>query len=200
VIVLGIVGPIAAGKSVVLQMLAELGATVVSADDISRQLLKPGSPLVAQIAARFGGRFIDDAGHLKRKELARLIFADAAARRQLNALTHPPMVAEIQRRIEQARADGVKVMAVEAAVLEQMGALDLVDKIVMVTAPPQVRRERLIQRDALDPAEASRRIAVQQQLGLEDTPADFTIVTDCPLECTRKQVQRLWETLQALDP
>jgi len=195
VIVLGIVGPIASGKSVVLEELAELGAVTLAADEISRDLLKPGSALLGEVAAEFGAHLLDAAGHLKRAELAHLIFTDDSARQRLNAIMHPPMLAEIRRRIEQARAAGVELMAIEAAVLEQIGALELADKVVMVTAPRDVRTRRLRERDGLDEDEATRRLQVQEQIGLAHTPADFSIDTNCSLEATRQQVRHLWQTL-----
>jgi dephospho-CoA kinase len=194
-VILGVVGPMAAGKSAVVAALAELGAATIRADDISRDLLAPGAPLTEQVMAAFGRSFRDDKARLDRKALARLIFSDPAARERLNAIMHPPMLAELRRRIEQARETGAPVLAMEAAVLEQMGALGLADVVVMVCAPEEVRVRRLIARDGISEAEARRRIALQREIGLEETPARHVIDTSGDLESTRRQVRELWERL-----
>lgn len=197
--VLGIVGPIGSGKSVVARMLAELGAEVIQADSISRELVEPGSPTLARIAAEFGECYVDDQARLKRKDLARLIFSDDSARERLNAIMYPAMLGRMRELIAQRRAAGCEVLVLEAAVLEPMGAIPLTDRVVMVTAPEAVRCERLTQREGLSAAEAADRIALQRRIGLEATRADFTISTDCSLECVRAQVLELWRAI-ACDP
>jgi dephospho-CoA kinase len=129
--------------------------------------------------------------------MAQLIFADDAARRRLEAITHPAMLEEVHRRIEQAEAEGARVVAVEAAVLYVMGLDDLVDTIVLVTADRAERVRRLMQRDGLSREEAEDRVRLHHRLGLDEPPADVVIDTTSGVEQTRHQVQRLWKELTA---
>jgi dephospho-CoA kinase len=197
---LGIVGSLGAGKTAVLQMLAELGAAAISADDVSRGLLQPGSPLLAQVIAAFGQDFLRPDGSLNRRALAELIFRDPSARQRLEAITHPPMVAEIKRRIERAEQAGAPVVAVEAANLYQMGAAPLVDYILRVQAGREERLRRLMQRDGLEPAQAEARLRLHEQLGLDEAAADFVLDTTGSLADTRSRVEALWRRLLTLRP
>ncbi len=196
-VVLGVVGPIAAGKSVVLAALEELGAATIRADDVSREILQPGRPELDAVREAFGDRFISGDGSLRRQALADLIFADADARQLLNKLVHPPMVAGIARRVEEYRncPHPPPLVAVEAAVLLQVGMGELVDKLLLVDAPTEVRIQRLIQRDGLPRAEARRRVELHDELGLGQVRADYVIEAVGSLDNTRDQVARLWPQL-----
>ena len=199
-VVLGVVGPIAAGKSVIIASLEGRGAVTIRADDVSRELLQPGCHELCAVQAAFGERFINGEGRLRRRALAELIFAEPAARRRLNELLHPAMVARIAEGIEQLRSSPQPppLVAVEAAILLEMGAKQLVDKLLLVNAPVEVRIQRLAQRDSLPGDEARRRVAVHDRLGLGQVQADYVIETTGSLEDTRQQVARLWPRL--LDP
>jgi len=192
---LGIVGPLAAGKSVVLQMLADLGAAVFRADDVNRDLLQPGTPLLAKVIRAFGEKYLRPDGSLDRAALAQLIFSDDCARRRLESIVHPPMLSELKRRIEQAEAQGARVVAVEAAVLYVMGADKLVDKVLLVTADRDERLRRLMERDGLSREQAEQRLRLHERLGLDHPPADYVIDTTAGLQHTAAQVRRLWREL-----
>ncbi|MCD6351068.1 MAG: dephospho-CoA kinase [Armatimonadetes bacterium] len=192
---LGIVGPLASGKTVVLGMFAELGAASIAADDVSRDLLQPGSELLARVIEVFGRQYQRPDGSLDRAALGRLIFADDEARRRLEALTHPPMLEEMRRRVEEAERTGVPLIVVEAAVLYVMGADKLVDRVVLVTADRQERLRRLMQRDGLTREEAERRLQLHERCGLDQPPADYVIDTTQGLGQTRRQVEALWRKL-----
>ena len=135
-LVVGLIGPIAAGKSVVLDELERLGALGVRADDVSRELLAPGSELLERVIAQFGEQYRGDDGGLDRRALGKLVFADPAARERLEGVIHPAMVARMTELIEKdrARGGGPEVMVIEAANLPQMGGVGLADVIVQVTA------------------------------------------------------------------
>lgn len=200
-VVLGVVGPIAGGKSVIMVALEEWGAATVQADAVSRELLVPGRPELQAAREAFGDGFVDAEGRLRRRALADLIFADGGARRRLNELLHPAMVARLAERIEQFRSGpgSPPLVAVEAAVLLQMGARELVDKLLLVDAPAEVRIQRLAQRDGLRLAEARRRVQLHDRLGLGRVCADYVIEAGGSLENTREQVAELWPDLVALD-
>ena len=154
--VLGITGPLASGKSTVLAILGELGAQTLRADDISRELLQPGNPVLEQVRQAFGDEFFAPDGTLRRPRLAARIFADPQARARLNQIMHPPMTARLRELVDSYRhqADPPPVVALEAAILHEMGLDRLTDRILLVTAPEEVRVRRLQARDGLSEDES----------------------------------------------
>jgi len=173
-------------------MFRELGAAAVVADQVSRDLMQPGEPLLARVIEAFGPGFRRPDGNLDRKALAKLVFADDDARCRLEALTHPAMIEEMRLRVEQAQAEGYPLIVVEAAVLYTMGADKLVDYVVLVTAGREERLRRLMQRDGLCRTEAEARLQLHERIGLDHPPADYVIDTTAGLEDTRRQVECLW--------
>ncbi len=198
-VVVGLVGPLASGKSVVAHELGDLGAEVFTADEVNRDLLAPDQPLLRKVVEAFGPGYLRPDGSLDRAALGRRIFEDEADRTALEAIVHPAMTEELARRVARARAAGAPFVVVEAAVLHKMGAAGLVDVVVRVTASREERLRRLIDRDGLSVEEAERRLAVHERLGLDDVPAEHVIDTTEGLEATRKQVRELWEKLLSGD-
>ncbi len=185
-IVIGLIGPIAAGKSVVLDEFRRHGAVTVEADSISRELLQADAPLLEEVVEEFGEQFVDAEGRLKRRELAEVVFADADARKRLEQIVHPAMVRWMSDFIRQHRIRAeTEVIAVEAANLVAMGALPLVDLTVLVTAPRETRLQRLINRDGLRSEEAERRLRLHDELEIDDFQADYVIDTGCSEAFTR---------------
>ncbi len=199
-IVLGVAGPLASGKSTVLELLEELGAATLRADDISRELLQPGQPVFEQVRAAFGDEYLTPAGELERKKLAELIFSDAEARQRLNRIMHPPMVARLRQIVDEycQAANPPPVIAIEAAILHQMGLDQIVDKVLLVTACQQTRIERLCHRDGISTQQAQRRVELHDELGLGQVEADYIIDTNGEIANTCQQVERLWEELMGL--
>jgi len=199
-IVLGVAGPLASGKSTVLKLLEELGAATLRADDVSRELLQAGQPVFEQVRAAFGDEYLTPAGELRRKKLAKLIFADAQARQRLNRIMHPPMVAQLREIADEYRraAEPPPVIAIEAAILYQMGLDKIVDKVLLVTASEPTRIRRLRQRDGLSEQQAQRRVKLHDELGLGQVEADYIIDTSGELAETRQQVTNLWAQLTEL--
>jgi len=194
-LVIGLVGAIGAGKSEVMRLLEGLGARTVAADELSREVLAPGQPALAEVRAAFGDDYFDATGALQRRKLGERVFQDEAARRRLDAIVHPHMTAALQRRLAQWRAAGVGVAVVESAVLEEMGARPLVDRVVRVTAPFAVRLARLMARDGSSEAEARRRLDAHHRLGLEAPPADYEIENAGDRAQLRTRVEHLWAEL-----
>ncbi|MGM0491441.1 MAG: dephospho-CoA kinase [Armatimonadota bacterium] len=190
--VIGVIGPIAAGKSVVMDELSRLGAGIIRADEVSREILAPDSPLLDEVIAEFGDSFRKKDFALDRAKLGAVVFADEDARRRLERIVHPAMVRRIAEKIERMRTTDQPAVAVEAANLIEMGAEPLVDVTVMVDAPEDVRLRRLMERDGLSRSEALRRIELHRRLGIAEHPVDFRIDTSGDEQITRRQVQRLW--------
>jgi len=195
VIAVGLIGPIAGGKSVVLETLARCGAAIIKADDISRELLAPGSEHLEAVIEAFGREFLGPDGELRRRELGAAIFEDAGARRKLNRLLHPGMVARMRERLQELEEEGRSVVVIEAANLVEMGGLELVERVVMVTAPREERLRRLRARDGLSQAEAERAVRVQEEMGIEETEADYVVETSGDEGDTEMKAERLWQEL-----
>lgn len=194
-IVVGIVGGIGAGKTEVLRLLADLGAATVAADELNREVLAPGAETLGAVREAFGEAYFEADGQLRRRALGDLIFRDEAARRRLEAIVHPAMLARLQARLARWRTAQVPVAVVEAAVLAQMGALELVDRVLLVSAPESLRRQRLQARDGLDAGQVGQRLALQAQMGLDAPAADYEIVNDGDLTSLREKVERFWRWL-----
>ena len=193
--ILGITGGVATGKSTVTGMLAEEGALTVSADDIARAQLAPGTELTQAVLAAFPlcrdatGQGID------RRALSQLIFADAQARTQLEALTHPAIIAALELQITEWRNAGPGIAIAEIPLLFEADLGRLVDVVVVVACEETTQIMRLQTRQVIDEAEARRQIAAQWPISAKIARADIVINTDKGLEDTRRQVQALWDTL-----
>lgn len=195
--VIGVTGPMGAGKSVVLAALEALGAATLRADDASRELLAPGARLVTTIREAMGDGVFRPDGALDRARAAALIFADEQARARLEAIMHPAMVEWLTRELDRLRraADPPGIVAVEAAILTHMGARPLVDAVLRVHAPFEECLARLRARDGLTPEQARARLALHERLGLFSEPADFVLDTSGTPEDTRRRVRDLWPEL-----
>jgi dephospho-CoA kinase len=199
VTVVGLTGPIGSGKSVVLSMLAEMGAATLRADDASRELLARDSRLVSEVRDALGVAVFDADGSLNRPRTAALIFRDPEARARLERVLHPQMVAWLAERVEELRASPQPpaVVVIEAAILTHMGARDLADTVVRVQADRETCLARIMARDGVSRDQAAARLALHENLGLFDEAADHVIPTGGTLEDTRRAVQALWPALAA---
>jgi dephospho-CoA kinase len=198
-LVLGVTGGIATGKSTVVGIFRELGAEVIDADAIAREVTAPGTEGARRIREQFGDVFFDEDGALLRRELGERVFADADERRRLEAIMHPLIIDRIRSRIDELRkAPGAteRVVVVEAAVLIEAGATGLVDRILVVAAEQRTQGRRLTERGEWTEQAIAQRIASQMSQEEKLRYADYVISTDCPISETRRQVVRLWERLR----
>ncbi len=195
--VLGIVGPMGSGKSHMLDIFGRLGAFTIRADDLSRELLQPGVPLTLAIKRTFGEEYFDGEGRLLRGKLASAIFASETARRRLNEIMYPAMVSGLRQRLQELRSapSPPALVVVEAANLYEMGADELVDHVLSVTAPRPVREERIRRRDGLTLGETRRRLDAHAAAGLDDSRADFEISTDTEEGQLQADVEALYGRL-----
>ena len=196
-VVIGIVGGIAAGKSTVAALFAAAGLEHVDADGIARALVDEPAIRTA-LRARFGAAVERDDGSLDRAALARLVFADAAARRDLESITHPQIRARILAQIEAAKAAGRSVLLDAPLLLE--GPLHAhCDAVVFVDASDAVRRRRALARGWSE-AEWQRREQNQLGLGLKRARANASIRNDADLDATRRAVEELLSTWRDCPP
>jgi len=198
---IGMTGGIASGKSLVARLFEELGAGIVDADRLAREVLAPGGPAYDDVVRAFGREILRPDGSVDREALAARIFADPAARLRLNGLTHP----HIRRRMAEEAArlstrPGIEVIVLDIPLLlETTDGRDL-DGIVVVYADDDVRLRRLIARDGLSEEDARRRLAAQMPLREKLARADWVIDNNGPPERTRDQVRAVWEALRARRP
>jgi dephospho-CoA kinase len=145
----GLTGGIGSGKSEVARLFAKLGAAVIDADEIARQLVEPGSPALAEIIRLFGAGCVDDDGRLNRAALAKIVFNDATRRQQLDAIMHPRVRARIEQDILACARQPYAIIVVP--LLLEANQTDLVDRVLVILAPETTRLQRVIDRDAREP-------------------------------------------------
>lgn len=194
-LIVGLTGGIATGKSTVARRLQELGAWLIDADRIAREVVEPGEPALEEIRARFGPEVIGPDGRLDRARLGQIVFRDEKAREDLEAIVHPRVRQKMRETIERLRREhDTGVIVCDIPLLFETGVgLEWVDRTVVVYAPIEVQRERLMQRSGLDREEAERRIAAQLPTDEKARRADYVIDNSGDLESTLEQVDRLWE-------
>ena len=191
-------GGIASGKSTIARRLAEHGAVVVDADQLVREVQQAGSPVLAAIAETFGERMLRPDGTLDRAALGSRVFGDDAAIAQLNRIVHPAVRAESARRFEEAfAADPDAVVVYDVPLLVEARVDDPWQLIVVAHAPEDVRLRRLVELRGMTEADATARLASQVPDEARLRIADVVIDTAGSLESTLRQVDALWESLDA---
>jgi dephospho-CoA kinase len=195
---IALTGGIASGKSTIARRLAEHGAVIVDADQIVRDVQAPGSPVLERIAETFGSDVIGSDGALDRAALGARVFGDAALLKQLNAIVHPAVRAESQRRFEAALAeDPEPVVVYDVPLLVEARVDDPWDTVVVAHAPASERLRRLVELRGMDERAAQERIDAQVSDERRLAIADVVIDTAGTLEATRAQTDALWERTRA---
>jgi dephospho-CoA kinase len=193
--IIGLAGQIGSGKSLAAAMLKEMGAALIDADELGRQAVEPGRPAYTDICAAFGADYLLADGSLNRKALAALVFNDDPARRLLNEITHPRIRAEAEKLIARYRAEGHKVIVLEAAILIGSSFAAVADEIWLVTAPLEQIYGRLNRRDGLSQAETAARLASQLPVEKQAAAADRIIINDGNEQKLRGQLEVLFNCL-----
>jgi len=195
----GLTGGIASGKSTVARIFRELGAHVLDADRIAREIVPPGSAALARIARAFGKELLRPDGTLDRAALGAIVFADARKRRVLEGILHPLILDEIDRRVDELeRGDPGGVVIVEAALILELGRQAEFDTLVVVWADEEQQRRRMIQRDSLSVEEAGRRLDAQMSLAEKRGRAQFVIDNSRDQAACRADAERVYGELQLL--
>lgn len=189
--IIGLTGGIASGKSTVSRMLEALGAIIIDADRIAREIVVPGSEALAEVAEAFGTGVLNPDGTLNRSALARIVFNDPVALKRLNDITHPRIIEAINRRIA-ALPRQERIAVLDAALLIELRLYSLVDEIWLVCVSPQTQQERLLLRDHMPPADAEKIIRAQLPLSEKMKAATRCIDNNGTLEALRQQVEALW--------
>jgi dephospho-CoA kinase len=189
--VLGLTGGIGSGKSMVAQTFAQLGAVVIDADQLAREVVEPGQPALQEIATAFGRDVLLSDGRLDRSKLAGIIFADPAERARLDAITHPRIRARMDEEIK-ARRSGPGVLIVDIPLLYENARTHSVERVIVVWVDPQTQLRRIRRRDGLSAEAARQRIAAQMPLDAKRARADHVIDNSGSREDTRRQVEAIY--------
>ena len=195
-ILVGLTGGIGSGKSTVSAALAERGALIVDADAIAREVQAPGSPVLAKLAERFGSDVLQADGALDRPALASIVFSDPDALKDLNAIVHPAIGAETNRRVLAAR-DTDRVVVLDIPLLTENPRPGL-QGIVVVDVPEDTQVERLVRFRGFDEADARARIAKQATREQRLATASFVVDNSGDLDALAPQLDALWQWLTAL--
>jgi dephospho-CoA kinase len=195
-LLVGLTGGIATGKSTVSDMFRSLGAVIIDADLLARQVVEPGEPAYADIVTEFGPDVVQLDGALSRKRLGAVVFANPERRRRLEAITHPRIRERFARRLQELTDQGFEgIVIFDAPVMIESGNYRNMDRLVVVATDETTQRARLHARDQADEPELTRRIASQMPLAEKVKLADYVIDNSGERSATQDQVRRVHAAL-----
>jgi dephospho-CoA kinase len=195
----GLTGGIASGKSTVGRMLGGLGCRVIDSDRITRDLFEAGNPVNTAVSEAFGRRVVAPDGSIDRSVLGEMVFRNPELRQKLNSIVHPAIYQRQSEFVARAAAEDPHAIAVvEAALIIEAGNHKNYDKMIVVTCPPALQRQRLQERSGLTPEQIETRIASQMPIEEKTKFADFVIDNSEDIGSTRQQVEAVYRELRAL--
>jgi len=197
----GLTGGYASGKSTVAKMFVELGATLIDADKLAREVVKPDKQAWFEIVAHFGKGILLKNGEIDRKALGEIVFGSDAEMEKLNAIVHPRVLDEELKAIEEIKGRGLDaILILSVPLLIESGHYRQCDKIVVVTVDRDTQIKRLMERDGFSREESLRRISAQMPLSEKVTYADFVIDNSGSIQETEFQVKEVFKKLRMLKP
>ena len=194
-LLVGLTGGIGAGKSTVAELLAARGAVVIDADQAARAVVEPGQPALKKLVERFGEDILDADGRLERSALAKLVFGDDEARRELEAITHPAINDEFSRRVVEAPSDAIVVLDVPLLAESEQARKRPYQTVIVVEAPRDVRLERLEAR-GVDRSDAEARMAAQADDEERRKIATHVVDNARDRADLERQIDEVWADLQ----
>lgn len=195
-LIVGLTGGIATGKSTVAGIFEELGAYRIDTDRLARIAVEPHQPAWEEIIRTFGGGVLDSSGALDRKKLAAIVFPEPEKREILNKLTHPLIRALLRKELALARERGIDLALVEVPLLYEAGFDCEVDCVIVVKTTEKTQLSRLLSREHLTEEAASLRIQAQMPLEEKVIRADYIIDNDGSPAATRERVEEIWQLLR----
>ena len=194
--VVGLTGGIATGKSVVSNMLSDLGASIIDADEISREVMIPHTKCWEEVIASYGSELLLEDLTIDRKKLAISVFKDSEQIKKLNRIVHPYIMQRIEEMIEEIKDnDPQALVIVDAALLVETGFYKHYDKLIVVSVSKETQLKRLMIRDAMSREEAENRIDLQSPLAEKLEVADYIIENEGSLSKTREEVEKVYKAL-----
>lgn len=191
--VIGLTGGIASGKSSVARTLEKLGAVVVDADQLAREVVKPGEPTYFAIIAEFGEQILNPDRTIDRSALGKRVFADVAARKRLERITHPAIGSRAAKKLAELQHAGAQVVFYMAPLLIEAGITSRVDEIWVVYVDKETQLQRLMQRDQISREDAMQRLAAQMPMAEKVKHGKVVIDNSGTLDETERQVREAWE-------
>lgn len=196
-LIVGLTGGVASGKTAASQFLKEEGAYIIDADQIARELVQPHKPAWNELIRAFGKEILQEDGSIHRKKLAEKVFADPKQRKRLNQILHPRIKEEMGRRTKEiGQKDPKAIVVIDAPLLVELGDHQEMDKLIVVTSTQTQQIERLKDREGIGPEEAQKILSSQMPLGEKVKLADFVIGNEGSLEETKKRVREVFKELR----
>ncbi len=196
-LIIGLTGGVASGKTAISQALEEEGAYIIDADQIARELVQPRAPAWDGIVRAFGKAILLEDGTIDRKKLADKVFADPKQRELLNQILHPLITEEMDRRTREiGKKDPEAIAVIDAPLLIEVGYHRKVDKLIVVTSTQTQQIERLKERDGISSEEAVRILSSQMRVEEKAKLADFVIRNEGSLADARERVKEVFQELK----
>lgn len=196
-LIVGLTGGVASGKTAVSQVLKEEGAYIIDADRIARELVQPHKPAWNELIRVFGKEILREDGSIHRKKLADKVFADPKQRKLLNQILHPRIKEEMDRRTKEiGQKDPEAIVVIDAPLIVELGDHREMDKLIVVTTTQTQQIERLKDRDGAKPEEALRIVSSQMPLEEKVKLADFVIRNEGSLEETKNRAREVFKELK----
>jgi len=193
----GLTGNIASGKSTVTELFRRWGATIIEADALVREAQAPGTPVLAAIASRFGSAMLRPDGTLDRAALRQKVMNNPAALADLNAIVHPDVHRRRDELMRRAAARGDRIVVSDIPLLFEAVDPAAFDVVVLVDAPVEIRRQRLLANRDLSPSDAERMLAAQLPSNSKRTRSDYVIDNMGDLAALERAARKVWEALEA---
>jgi dephospho-CoA kinase len=191
--IIGLTGGIASGKSTVAALLEKLGAVIIDADLLAREVVAPGEPAYQSLVKAFGTEILNADRTINRESLGKLVFADPEARRRLESITHPAIGRRAEERLADLDRSGTPVVFYMAPLLIEAGVASRVDEIWVVYVDTETQVKRLMERDRSNRADALRKIAAQMPIDEKIKFGKVVIDNRGTPEETERQVREVWE-------
>jgi dephospho-CoA kinase len=198
-LIVGLTGGVASGKTAISQILREEGAYLIDADQIARELVQPHTATWNELIKVFGKEILQEDGSIHRKRLAAKVFSDPEQRNLLNQILHPRIKAEMNKGVKEiGQKDPDAIVVIDAALLIELGDHREMDKVIVVTSTEKQQIERLKKRDGVDQEEAQRVLSSQMPLEEKMKVADFVIRNEGSFEETRRRVKEVFQELKRI--
>ena len=196
-LIVGLTGGVASGKTTVSRVLKEEGAYIIDADQMARELVRPHTPAWRKLVRAFGKDILREDGSLHRKKLADKVFTNLRQRKLLNQILHPRIRKEMERRAKEiGQKDPEAVVVIDAPLLVELGDHRKMDKLIVVTSTQIQQIERLKERDGISSEEALRIFSSQMPVEDKVKLADFVIRNEGSLQETKKKTREVYKELK----
>jgi dephospho-CoA kinase len=198
-LIVGLTGGVASGKTAISQILKEEGAYLIDADQIARELVQPHTATWNELIKVFGKEILQEDGSIHRKRLAAKVFSDPEQRNLLNQILHPRIKTEMNKRVKEiGQKDPNAIVVIDAALLIELRDHQEMDKVIVVTSTEKQQIERLKKRDGVNQEEAQRVLSSQMPLEGKMKVADFLIQNEGSFEETRRRVKEVFQELKRI--